>query len=153
MHKLIQRGLMAATALAIPAGALLVSPLAAHASTPAPLVKVVTDCHQATAGGSEGYTDGCHFTMLDGNGHFTNFTNYSFTDVCGPLGEVETQVGIAPNSIVPNNTGKFVTYTATHTPGFPNQTALSFVTGRTTTDWSMTIAPNGMWSLVATFNS
>ena len=41
MNKLIKRGLLAATAIAVPAGALLALPLAAHASPSLPGITVI----------------------------------------------------------------------------------------------------------------
>ena len=96
------------------------------------------------------YPNGCSFSFYDGNGHLTTFTDSKYQDVVTPLGEVETFIGTGANS-VPNNTKSFVFYDSKNTPNTPNQTALSFVSGKTTTNWLMAIAPNGDWGLTATF--
>jgi hypothetical protein len=153
MNKLLKRGLLGLGAVAVPAGAVMALPMAAGAApVPAP-VHVVNNCINATGAATQypQYPNGCSFIFDDGNGHQTTFTDSKFTDVVTPFGEFEAFVGTGANA-VPNSTGKVVIYDAANTPGNPGQTALSFVSGKTTTNWIMAILPNGEWALTATFS-
>lgn len=153
MKNVLKRGLLGIGALAVPAGALMALPMAATHAAPLPAIQVVTDCNKATAAAPQGYPNGCHFDFYDGNRQAHTFTNYLYGDVVTPTGnETEVFTGITANSQVANNTGKFVTYNSMNNPSHPGQTALSFVSGKTTTNWTMTIAPNGMWILTANFS-
>jgi hypothetical protein len=147
MKKLFKRGLLGLTAPAVPAGAVLALPMAANAAPAAPAIQVIDNCLDATGAAAQypQYHNGCSFSFYDGDGHLTTFTDSKYQNVLTPFGEVETFIGTGANS-VPNNTGKFVFYDSTNTPNTPNQTALSFVSGKTTTNWLMAIAPNGEWA-------
>ena len=146
MKKRLTRGLLGLAALAVPAGALMAGPMAANA---APATHVTSS--PTTPMGP--YSNGSSFVFFDGNSQWATFTNYQFKDVRTSSGnETEVFNGIAADSIVPNNTGSVVTYDAANNPGGPGQTALSFVTGSTTTNWTMTIQPDGQWNLTANFH-
>jgi hypothetical protein len=150
MKKLFTRGLLGVGALAVPAGALMAFPMAASAA-PAPATHV-DDCTLATGAAVKytQYPNGCSFAFIDGNGQPFNYTNYVYKDVVTPSGnETEVFIGNAANALVPNNTGSVVTYNSTN---MPNQTALSFVSGHTTSNWTLTIQPDGEWNLTANFS-
>ena len=116
---------------------------AAHAAG----VTRVNDCMNATQ--SAPYSNGCSFNFYDGDGNPHVFGNYQYKDVVTPSGnETEVFTGTA----APNGTGSVVTYNSANTPGNPGQTALSMVTGNTTTNWTMTIQPDGQWNLTANFH-
>ncbi len=153
MNTLLKRGLLGLAAVAVPAGAVVALPMAAGAAPLAAPVHVVNNCTNATGAATQypQYPNGCSFVFYDGNGHQTTFTDSKFTDVVTPLGEIEALVGTGANA-VPNSTGKVVIYDTANTPGTPGQTALSFVSGKTTTNWIMEILPNGQWGLTATFS-
>ncbi len=153
MNKFVKRGLLGIATVAVPAGAVVALPMAAGAApVPAP-IQVVTNCTKATGAAAQypQYPNGCSFVFYDGNGHQTTLTDSTFTDVVTPFGETEAFTGTGANA-VPNNTGKVVIYDAANTPGNPGQTALSFVSGKTTTNWIMAILPNGDWGLTASFS-
>ena len=135
MNKFVKRGLLGIATVAVPAGAVVALPMAAGAApVPAP-IQVVTNCTKATGAAAQypQYPNGCSFVFYDGNGHQTTLTDSTFTDVVTPFGETEAFTGTGANA-VPNNTGKVVIYDAANTPGNPGQTALSFVSGKTTTN-------------------
>jgi hypothetical protein len=153
MNKPLKRGLLGLAALTVPAGAVIALPMAAGAA-PVPTTHVVTNCMNATGAAAQypQYPNGCSFAFYDGNGHMTTLTDSTYTDVVTPSGnETEVFTGTGANA-VPNSTGKVVFYDSTNTPNTPNQTALSFVSGKTTTNWLMVILPNGDWGLTANFS-
>jgi hypothetical protein len=148
VNKLLTRGLLGIVALAVPAGVVMALPMAANA---APATHV-TDASSLTANTSP-YPNGSSFVFYDGNGDQATFTNYVYKDVVTPSGnETEVFIGNTANSVVPNNTGSVVTYNSATNPNTPGQTALSFVSGKTTTNWTMTIQPDGEWNLTANFS-
>jgi hypothetical protein len=155
MKHLLKRGLFGAAAVAIPVTAALALPMAANAAPVASAIHVVTDCTKATGAAAQypQYPNGCSFAFYDGNGQSHTFTNYEYLDVVMPSGhETEVFVGNTADSRVPNNTGKVVTYNSKHNPNTSGQTALSFVSGKTTTHWRMTIQRDGDWDLIANFS-
>ena len=91
----------------------------------------------------------CSFVFFDGNGALTLYVPSAYHDVITPSGnETETFRG----SNIPNDTGHAVVYrTDSGAPVPPGQTCLSFQTGHTTTDWQLTITPNGGFSLECHF--
>ena len=73
----------------------------------------------------------------------------SYHDVVTPDGN-ETEVF---KGTVANDTGRTVIYTADSGAPVPaGQTCLSFATGRTSTDWQLTIATSGNYSLTCHFS-
>jgi len=154
MKKLLVRSAVVVAALAVPVGAALAFPLAAGAAPAPATIHVVDNCAAATGAAAQypQYPNGCSFLFFDGNGHWATFHDSTYSDVITPSGnETEVITGTGVND-VPNNTGRVVVYDSTNTPGNPNQTALSFVSGRTTTNWMMVILPDGEWGLVANFS-
>jgi hypothetical protein len=146
MKKLLSRGLLGIAALAVPAGAVVALPMAANA---APATHVTSPPTKPTSP----YPDGSSFGFYDGNRNPATFTNYQYKDVVTPSGnETEVFIGNAANAAVPNDTGSVVTYNSANNPDHPGQTALSFVTGNKTTNWTLTIQPNGQWNLTANFS-
>jgi hypothetical protein len=110
----------------------------------------VNDCNNTTH--TAPYPNGCSFQFMDGNGQWAPFTNYVYKDVVTPSGnETEVFIGHA-DAAVPNNTGSVVTYNSANNPYAAGATALSFATGRTTTNWTLTIQPDGEWNLTANFS-
>jgi hypothetical protein len=152
MKKLLKRGLLGMAAVAVPAGACMALPMAAHAA-PLPVTHVTNSCLNATGAAAQypQYANGCSFSFYDGNGNMTTFHDSSYLDVVSPLGENETITGTGANAVT-NNTGKVVVYDSANTPNTPNQTALSFVSGKTTTNWVIVILPDGQWGLTANFS-
>jgi hypothetical protein len=149
MKKLLTGGLVGVAAL----GASLALPVAAADAAAAPAAHT-NDCTIATGAVAQypQYPNGCSFVFYDGNGQQATFSNYVYKDVVSHSGN-ETEVFIGnPANPVPNNTGSVVTYNSTNTPNTPDQTALSFVSGKTTTNWTMTIQPDGEWNLTANFS-
>jgi hypothetical protein len=154
MKRLLTRSVVGLAALAVPASAALALPAAAGAATVPATTHVVSNCMAATGAAAQypQYPNGCSFVFFDGNAHWATFHASTYTDVVTPSGnETEVITGVGANS-VPNNTGKVVVYDSTNTPNNPNQTALSFVSGKTTTNWIMAILPNGEWGLIANFS-
>lgn len=87
---------------------------------------------------------GCEFNYFDGNGAMSLYTPSSFHDVTTPSG-VENESFQGKTS---NNTGGVVTYSAYSGAPIPaGSTCYSFVSGKTTADWQMTIQASGDYSL------
>ena len=133
--KKIVLGLVAATAVAAP---------------------LVFAAGPASAAGAQQETDpaGKSFTFWDGNGYMPgdnikNFVPSSYHDVVTPNG-AENEVF---KGVIANDTGGEVVYTAGVGPVPADQKCGSFVTGRTTPDWEMTIGASGKYTLTCHFAS
>jgi hypothetical protein len=151
MKKLLTRGLLGIAALAVPVGALMALPMAANAAPATPAAHI-NDPIYANGAADQGYADGTSFYFFDGNAQGYKYSNYVYKDVVATSGnETEVFIGHA-DAKVPNDTGSVVTYNAAHNPNGPGQTALSFATGRTTPNWTLTIQPDGQWNLTANFS-
>jgi hypothetical protein len=87
---------------------------------------------------------GCQFNYFDGNGAMSLYSPAAFHDVTTPSGvENESFQGKTAN-----DTGQVVTYSAYSGAPIPTgSTCYSFASGKTTTDWQMTIQPSGAYSL------
>lgn len=88
------------------------------------------------------------FLFWDGNGAFVNVLVDQYHDVMrGNGSETETFKGT-----VANDTGNAVIYSPVSGSPIPaDQLCGSFASGRTTSDWQMTISASGNYSLVCLF--
>jgi hypothetical protein len=114
----------------------------------------VNDCFNATGAAVDypQYPTGCQFFFYDGAGQPATFANHVYKDVVTPShNETEVLIGHA-HAAVPNGTGSIVTYNSANNPNTPGQAVLSFVPGKTTTNWTMTIQTDSEWNLTANFS-